>query len=79
MAMTATCLACQADKTPAEYCNKNPTTVGCKEPIPKCCRDETLSCKAGCEKLTKFDFCHKMPESKGCEQLIPEEELEKLL
>jgi len=62
--MTAKCLACKEGVTPAEYCEKNPDTDGCKnacdkKALTKACIDE--------ESLPTDSWKDKKKKKKKCE------------
>merc|ERR1712166_535126 len=67
----ATCLACAADVSPAEYCSEFPKTVGCK-PATKC---EATTKKAKCADVAGCAWVGKTFAKGGrCQEEEEEEE-----
>jgi hypothetical protein len=65
-ALVASCLACAAGVTEAEYCEQNPGTVGCKPKPPQCCKAMTASCLACAAGVTEAEYCERNPGTVGC-------------
>ena len=71
LAFTSLCLACAEGVTEAEYCRRNPETVGCKPPPAPICRciGDSLECKACTNGVTEEQYCADYPDTDGCPQV----------